>query len=95
MTKTPRAIPHPPDLRMASAMGTTAQGALRFHTVADDRGATIIAGGCNGVGRTVEVIQHRRSAVYYALSGDVQSLFAPDAAAYRARIASPIHVSRC
>ena len=68
-------------------MGIPEHGALRGHTVADNRGAPMITGGCNGVDRTVDVIQHRRPAVYYALSGDNQSLFAPDAAADRSRIA--------
>jgi hypothetical protein len=97
----PEALPHHEDVtgdpappappHVASAMGTTEHGALRFHTGADDRGATMMAGGCNGVDRTVDVIQHRRPAVYYALSGARQSLFAPDAAADSSRIASPIY----
>jgi hypothetical protein len=82
--------PAPLNPHMARAMGTAEHGALRVPTGAHDCGASMITGGCNGVDRTGDVIQPRRPAVYYALSGDRQALFAPDAAADRSRIALSI-----
>jgi hypothetical protein len=54
--------------------------------MADHLSATRIGSGCIGGDRTLEPLQYRRPAVYSVLSGDVQSLCAPDAAADSAQV---------
>src|SRR4029434_1074557 len=45
LARTSRAISHTPDPHTAGAMGTTEQGTLRFHAVADDPSTTVCTGG--------------------------------------------------